>query len=186
MKQEVKREEYAIVLDFLPNGYPDAKIPMHRKTAIAHAIGKEHFSLLEIVPKKDEFLKIGEEVYIGEGKRDKVHHINGKIPETRLTGTARNELRFILKDLVKLNEARFIEFFNKAGPLSLRMHQLELLPGLGKKHMLEVLNAREEKKFDSFEDIKARIKALQKPDEIIIKRIISEIEGLEKHNIFVR
>jgi putative nucleotide binding protein len=186
MKQEQKREEYAIVLDYLPNGYPDAKIPSHRKTAVAHAIGKEFFSLLELVPKKDEFLNIGDEVYIGEGKREKIHHINGKIAESKLTGTARSELGFILKDLVKANEPKFIHFFNKAGPLSLRMHQLELLPGLGKKHMLEVLDAREEKEFESFDDIRARIKALQKPEEIIIKRILSEIEGLEKHNIFVR
>ena len=42
-----KREEYAIVLDFLPNGYPASRVPSHRKTAIAQAIGKNFLSLLE-------------------------------------------------------------------------------------------------------------------------------------------
>ena len=61
------KEEVAIVLDFLPNGYPFDKRPSHRKTAIAQALGKEHFVLLELVPKKDVFLQPYEEVYIGEG-----------------------------------------------------------------------------------------------------------------------
>ncbi len=45
-----KKEEEAIVLDFLPNGYPFDSRPMHLKTAIAQAIGKENFTLLELVP----------------------------------------------------------------------------------------------------------------------------------------
>ena len=67
----------------------------------------------------------------------------------------------------------------------MRMHQLELLPGLGKKHMWEVLEARKEKPFESFEDIKNRVKLLPDPKSIIIKRILSEIEGKEKYQIFV-
>ena len=184
--QDRKREEYVIVLDYLPNGYPDSKVPGHRKTAIAQAIGKNHFVLLELVPKKEAFLSPGEEVYIGDGKRDKVHHINGKIDLMRLTGTAEQELKFILSDLVKANEPRFVEFFNKAGPLSLRMHQLELLPGLGKKHMTELLEARREKPFESFEDIKGRVKLMPNPEDIIIRRLLKELEGLEKHKIFVQ
>lgn len=181
-----KKEEYAIVLDFLPNGYPDSPLPGHRKTPICQAIGKELFVLLEVVPKREVFLTSGQEIYIGDGKRDQIHHINGRIPFSRLTGTAENELKFILSDLVKKQEARFLEFFNKAGPLSLRMHQLELLPGVGKKHMIELLAAREEKPFESFVDLKARVKLMPHPEELILKRILKEIEGTEKHLIFVQ
>lgn len=181
-----KKEETAIVLDYLQNGYSGSKAPLHRRTAIAQAIGKNFFTLLELVPKKDVFLNPGEEVYIGDGKREQVHHINGKISFEKLTSTASNELSFVLKDLVKANEAKFVEFFNKAGPLSLRMHQLELLPGLGKKHMTEVLDAREEEPFKDFEDIKNRIKGIPPPEDIFVKRILSEIEGTQKYNIFVR
>jgi putative nucleotide binding protein len=65
------------------------------------------------------------------------------------------------------------------------MHQLELLPGLGKKHMWEIIQAREDKPFENFVDIKARVKLMPDPEKTIVKRIISELEGNEKHHIFV-
>lgn len=181
-----KKEEYAIVLDFLPNGYPDSPLPGHRKTPIGQALGKELFVILEVVPKKDVFLSSGQEIYIGDGKRDQIHHINGRIPYSRLTSTAQNEMRFILVEQIKNQEARFLEFFNKAGPLSLRMHQLELLPGVGKKHMKELLEARSEKPFESFADLKSRVKLMPHPEELILKRILRELEGIEKHMLFVQ
>ncbi len=179
------KEEYAVVLDFLPNGYAFDTRPMFRKTPIAQAIGKKFFSLLELVPKKDIFLQPREEVYIGEGKRDKIHHIVGKIPSTKLTQTAKSELEAFVKDAVEKDEKRFVEFFNKAQPLTTRMHQLELLPGLGKKHMWEILEARKEKLFESFEDIKKRVRLMPDPKKIVVKRILDELAGEEKHNIFI-
>lgn len=182
---EKTKEENAIVLDFLPNGYPFDERPMYMKTPIAQAIGKEHFVLLELVPKKGIHLQPYEEVYIGEGKREKVHHIVGKIATSKLTRTAKSELEFAIKELVKKNESRFVEFFNTAKPLSTRMHQIELLPGVGKKHMWEILNARDEKPFESLEDIKKRVKLMPDPEKIVIRRIIEELEGSQKHRLFV-
>ncbi|MBW3022642.1 DUF655 domain-containing protein [Candidatus Woesearchaeota archaeon] len=180
------KEEYAVVLDFLPNGYPFDPRPMFRKTPIAQAIGKEHFSLLELVPKKGIFLQPNEEVYIGEGKRDKIHHIVGKINSGKLTTTAGAELKHVVEESVNRNEKRFVEFFNKAQPLTTRMHQLELLPGLGKKHMWAILEERKEKDFESFDDIKKRVKLMPDPKTAVIKRILQELTGNEKHCIFVR
>ena len=188
MEEQIKpkqKEENAIVLDFLPNGYPFDNRPMHMKTAIAQAMGKDHFTLLELVPKKGIFLQPYEEVYIGEGKREKIHHIVGKLPLDRITATAKAELEFVIKDLVHKNEKKFVDFFNKAQPLTTRMHQLELLPGLGKKHMWELLEARREKEFDSFVDIKKRVKLMPDPEKAVIKRIMAEISGKEKHLIFI-
>ena len=65
------------------------------------------------------------------------------------------------------------------------MHQIELLPGIGKRHMWEIINAREEKPFESFEDIKKRVKLIPDPEKLVIRRIIQEMEGSEKHRIFV-
>ena len=184
-RNDRKKEEKVIVLDFLPNGYPSDTRPMHMKTPIAQALGKEYFTLLELVPKKGIFLQPYEEVYIGEGKREKIHHIIGKLPIEKLTATARSELNYVVKDLIKKSEKRFIEFFNKAGPLTTRMHQLELLPGLGKKHMWEIIEERKDKPFESFSDLKKRVKLMPDPEKAIIKRIIAEIQGKEKHLIFV-
>lgn len=179
------REEYAIVLDFLPYGYPFDNRPSHKKSPVIQAIGKTKFVILELVPKKDIFVQPHEEVYIGEGKREKIHHIVGKLPLDKLTSTAQKELEFVIKELVKKNEQFFINFFNTAQPLTMRMHQLELLPGLGKKHMWEIINERDEKHFVSFDDLKKRVKLLPNPERAIQKRIMNELSGKEKHQIFV-
>lgn len=180
------KEEYAIILDFLPNGYPFDKRPFHKKTAIAQALGKNTFVLLELVPKKDCFLQPLEEVYIGEGKRDKIHHIMGRIVPSKLTETAKTEVNFVINDLIMKNESRFVEFFNKAGPINTRRHQLELLPGIGKKHLFEILEKRDEKPFENLGDIKARVSLLPDPEKIILKRILLELEGTEKYYLFVK
>jgi putative nucleotide binding protein len=183
-KLEVK-EEYAIVLDYLPNGYPFDTRPSHKKTAIVQAIGKDFFTLLELVPKREvSQLQPGKEIYIGEGKRDEIHHILGRPPLSKLTLTAKAELEYVIKDIVDKNEKKFVDFFNNAQPLSTRMHQLELLPGVGKKHMWEVLEARKDKPFESFDDLKKRVKLLPDPKQAVIKRIMLELSGDEKHKVF--
>ena len=182
---EKSKEEHAVVLDFLPNGYPYDDRPMYMKTPIAQSIGSKHFVLLELVSKKGVHLQPFEEVYIGDGKRDKIHHIVGKIPLSKLTATAKSELEFVIKDIVKKDEKRFIDFFNTARPLSTRMHQLELLPGLGKKHMWQIIETREEKPFAGFSEMKYRVKLMPDPEKALVKRILQELEGNEKHKIFV-
>lgn len=182
---ERPKEEFAIVLDFLPHGYAFDTKPLHMKTPIAQAVGKQHFVLLELAPKKEIHLQSLEEVYIGDGKRDKIHHIVGKLSPNKLSASARHEMDFVLKDIITKNEKRFVEFFNKAQPLSTRMHQLELLPGVGKKHMWEIIEARGDKPFENLADIRQRVKLMPDPEKAIIRRILLEMEGNEKHRLFV-
>jgi putative nucleotide binding protein len=185
MERALHKEETAIILDFLPNGYPFDDRPSHLKTAIVQALGKSYFTLLELVPKKGVFLQPYQEIYIGEGKREEIHHIVGKLDIEKLTATAKSELQFIVKDIVGKNEKNFVDFFNKAQPLTTRMHSLELLPGLGKKHMWEIIEKREEKPFENFADLKKRVHLMPDPKKTIIKRILKELSGKEKHRIFV-
>jgi len=179
-----EREENAIVLDYLPHGYASDHGSL--KSPVAQALGVEFLTLLELIPKREVFLQPHQEVYIGEGKRDNIHHIKGKISPEKLTSTARGELLHAIEKVVDDKESKFVEFFNKAQPLSMRMHQLELLPGLGKKHMWEVINARKAKPFTSFNDLKERVKLLPDPKQIVIKRILSEIDGKEKYRVFIK
>jgi len=184
--QKTNTEENAIILDYLKHGYAMSSTPSFSKSAIAQALGISHLTLLELVPKKDVFLQPQQEVYIGDGKRDEIHHIKGRIPHERLSETAKAELEHAIDKIVDDDEAKYVAFFNNAQPLSLRMHQLELLPGLGKKHTKIIMEARTEKPFESFEDLKERVKLLPDPKGIIVKRIVSEIQGKEKYKLFTR
>ena len=51
--------------------------------------------------------------------------------------------------------------------------------------MWEILDSRKEKEFESFEDIKKRVKLMPDPETVIIKRIVKELTGNEKHKLFV-
>ena len=64
-KQQIK-EENAIILDYLEHGYPMEQGTM--KSSVAQALGLNHLTILELVPKKDIHLQPHQEVYIGEGK----------------------------------------------------------------------------------------------------------------------
>jgi len=159
---------------------------MHRKTSIAQAITKVNFTLLEVVPKKDVKLQAQQEVYIGDGKREEVHHVAGRISGEKLTQTARGELEHVVRKLVEADPARFVEFFNKAGPISTRRHQIELLPGIGKKHMWEIIEQRRDEPFKDFADVKKRVPLIPDPIKSVIKRILMEIDGEDKYKIFTR
>jgi putative nucleotide binding protein len=60
-----------------------------------------------------------------------------------------------------------------------------LLPGLGKKHMWEIIEARRDEPFKDFEDMKKRVKLMPDPEKLVLKRILNELEGKEKHYLFV-
>jgi len=179
------KEKFAIVLDFLPHGYPDDPRPFHLKEPIVQAIGKSYFTLLELVPQKNVTLKAHDEVYVGEGKRDKIAYIRGTIKTERLTQTAKNELVYAIAKLVEEQEERFVRFFNKAGLISLRAHQLELLPGIGKKHAKEIIAEREKRPFESFEDFRRRLPNLPDPKKLIAQRILAELERKDRYRLFV-
>jgi len=178
----MEKEEYAIVLEYLPNGYPlEGKM-----MPIAQAIGKNNLTLLELVPRRGENLEIGEEVYIGEGKRDKIYYILGRLKREKLTEPAKEQLQEFIKKMVEEKEKEFVDFFNKSEAINKRIHQIELLPGLGKKHMKEILNKREEKEFDTFDEMRNRISNLPDPEKAIEKRIFQELTEMERFNLFVK
>lgn len=175
------KEEYGIVLDFLQHGYPfdDKRVP------VAQVLGKIHLVLLEVVPKHDVVLQPGEEVYIGDEKREKVHHVVGRIKFERLTSTAKMEFNSAVSKIVDSDPQRWVDFFNKAGPISKRMHQLELLPGIGNKHMWAIVEEREKKPFASLQDLISRVPLMPNPKEAIMKRIQIELEESDKYRLFV-
>src|SRR3989338_11072652 len=179
MNLKMEKEEYAIVIDYLPNGYPlEGKM-----MSIAQAIGEQNLTLLELTPRRGVNLEVGERVYIGEGKRDKIYYILGRLHREKLTEGAKQNLMEFIHTLVQQKEAQFVEFFNTADALNTRLHQLELLPGFGKKHAKEIIEQRKISPFASFEDMRKRISKLPDPEKAIEKRIFQELTIMERHNL---
>ena len=174
------KESTCIVLDFLPNGYSDRR----HTEPVAQAIGTSFFSLLELVTRENVSLTQEEEVYIGEGKRDKIRFIRGQLEYRDLTSMAKNMLPEMVEKLVRKNEQRFVEFFNKGTIVTPRMHQFQLLPGVGKKHMMDILDERSKKPFISFTEISERVKLFPDPVKTIVRRVLQELEGEEKYYLF--
>jgi putative nucleotide binding protein len=180
---EMKAEEKCIVLDYMPTG----KASAIKTEAIAQVLGKEYFTLLEVTPKLGKGFTVGEEIYVGKEERDKVELIKGRISFKELTSNSLSELEDIVTDIVDAQKEKFLKFINSARAISLKRHQLELLPGMGKKHMIDVLDERDKKPFESFEDVPARVKGVPEIKKAVIKRIIEELEGPDdKHYLFVR
>ena len=108
MNSQTQKEEHAIVLEFLPNGYPLE----NKMMPIAQAIGENGLTLLELVPRRDQKLEVGERVYIGEGKRDKVYYILGRLHREKLTESAKDQLEEFIEEHVKNNISTYVKFFN--------------------------------------------------------------------------
>lgn len=184
-------EDYAIVLDYLPHGRSEDERPMYRREPIAYALGEEYLTLIELVPKAGIEFKSHERVYIGKDERDKIEYIKRRVGYKELSAAAKSELPYAVEEVVSKNEKKFVQFFNEAQAISTRLHGLELLPGIGKKLMWEILEERKKKLFESFEDISARVKSIPDPKKLISRRIVSELEeedvrtGKRKYKLFV-
>ena len=179
-------EDYARILDYLPQGLPDEK--MFKREPVAFALGEDQFKIFELVPKQGVALNTGDRVYIGKDLdlRQEILHVKKRISYQELTNAAQSELPFVISQIIKSHEQRFVQFFNEAQAITTRFHMLELLPGLGKKTMWAVLDERKKRKFTSFKDISERVSSLHKPEKLIAKRIELEISNPdEKYHIFV-
>ena len=191
-KPTVKKEENAVVLDYLSRGYVTSDMSKFGGKPIAQAIGTEQFTLLELAPKNGVDLEIQDNVYIGKGKRDKIYRVLGKLDFENLTATSRIELDYAIRDIVEDNEEKFIKFFNEIDSVSTRLHSLELIPGIGKKYMGEIIKAREQKPFESFEDITQRLPTLADPAGMIVNRVKQELDtttprrGKNKYYLFTQ
>ncbi len=184
-------EEYAIVLDHLPHGRHEDGRPIYKKEPIAMALGEKFLTMVELVPRKGVELKSHERVYIGKERRENIEYIKKRITYKELSSAAKSELPYVIEDVINRNERRFLDFFNTAQAISTRLHSLELLPGIGKKIMWEILDERKKKPFESFEDLENRVKSLTDPKKLIARRIVSELDeedirlGKHKYKLFV-
>jgi putative nucleotide binding protein len=178
-------EEYAYVLDYLQYGRPVSDKQRHLALPTVQVIGETYFTLLEAEVRPGAQVNLHERVYIGKDRREKINRIIGRIGYNDLTANSKAEVLSVLEELIANHEQRFVTFFNNSQAITPRMHALELLPGIGKKSMWQIINAREKKQFTSFKDIQDRT-SVGDPIKVIAKRILDELSGGEKYRIFSR
>lgn len=181
------KEQYAYILDYLPTGYAEDTRPIHLRKPLAQALGADYFILLELSIKEGVRVEIESRVFVGKGDRDIVKHVERRLKYDELTQTAKIELPVIIEKIVRENEARYVEFYNAAQPITTRLHMLELLPGIGKKMMWATIDERKKGKFKSFREIEERVKGLHHPEKLIAKRIEEEIKDETiKYRLFAK
>ena len=176
-------EEYAYILDYL-----EAGVNPSIRESICYAVGDDEFKLFELVPKNNVIINLEDRVYMGKDpkQREQIDHVKRRISYEDLTGTAASELEYVVREIVTSNQDRFIRFYNEAGPISIKKHLLEELPGLGKKTVDEILKARKAGPFKDFDDLKSRVPVLKDPAKLITDRIILEISDHERrHYLFI-
>ncbi|WP_115864327.1 DUF655 domain-containing protein [Halorussus litoreus] len=175
----------AVVLDYLPRGRADDDRPQHRKQPIAYALGVEEFRLFEVTLEEDVSLTITDR-FDADRSSDVVASVR-EVDFEDLSGAAQSELEHAIRAVVESDEERFVNFYNDAQPITLRLHQLNLLPGIGKKLRNNILEQRKRKPYESFEDLEERVSGLHKPKEVLVERVQEELrEDDLKYRTFVR
>jgi putative nucleotide binding protein len=178
---------HAVVLDYLPHGRPDDDRPQYKKSPVAYALGEADFRLVELVLADDADVGIGDRLVIEPpSASDDVDRIRD-VDFEDLSNAARSELEYVVEDVVDRNERRFVDFYNDAQPITLRLHQLNLLPGIGKKLRNNILDQRKRGPFESFEDLEERVSGLHHPRDVLVERIMEELRDDDlKYKAFVR
>ncbi len=178
-----KYDEYAYVLDFNSRG--KSSTVRGRDGIIVTAIGESRLTLLEILGIPNSTFEIGEKIYIGKEGRTKVLSVLGKMEYDKISSSAQSELETVVENIVTENESYFVDYLNNAQPLTPRIHALELIPGIGKIYMKNMLEEREKNKFESYHDLQERV-GFKEPIKHISERIMDEITGESRMNLFVK
>jgi putative nucleotide binding protein len=183
LSADKKYEEFVRVLDFMPRG--KSEVIKGREGPMVDAIGEERLTLLELLAMENQSFDLGERVKIGKEGREKIVSVLGKLTYEELTPEAKVSLPVVVESVVKGNEAKYVAYFNELQPLTPRLHGLELIPGIGKTFMRQIVEMREKQPFTSFSDIQERV-GLRDPAKMITKRIVEELAGESHIVLFVK
>jgi len=170
-------------LDFSPRG--KSVVIKGREGPIVQAMGEERLTLLELLAVENQNFEPGERVKIGKEGREKIVSVLGKLSFEELTPESKSSILSVVEKIVKSNESKYVAYFNELQPLTPRLHGLELIPGIGKTFMKQIVDGRERQPFKSFEEIQQRV-GLREPAKLLARRIVEELSGGSRINLFIR
>jgi len=168
----------------LAHGHVSEDRPSWAKTPLVQCITLPDFVLYEVKTDKYKSPEVQEKkTYEEFTEQGKLKDVLKKINYEELTATSKALILPMLEKEVLNFEEEFINFFNNSTSITPRMHALKLLPGIGKKHMWEILEARQRQKFTTFQDISDRT-SLSHPTKQVALRIIKELQRDVKYYLF--
>ena len=183
---EESPERRAVVLDYLAHGLSGGGRPQYESSPAGYAMGIDDFQLYQVAFDEDERVTIGNRVVIEPRESRSVVTNAHRVEYDDLSSGAQSELEYVVRDLVEEDVERFVEFYNEAQPITLRLHQLNLLPGIGKKLRNTILDERKRKPFEDFEELEERVSGLHDPADVLVERILEELRDEDlKYRTFV-
>jgi len=175
----------AVVLDYLPHGRADDDRPQYEKPQLAHGVDTESFTLYELVLREEAAVNIGDRVTV-DPVQDEVAEVR-RLDYEDLSRGSQSELEHVVGEVVEEDEERFVEFFNEAGAITLRLHQFNLLPGIGDKLRDAIIDERKRDPFDGLSELEERVSGVHDPKGTLSERIIEEIRDEDvKYKLFAR
>jgi putative nucleotide binding protein len=162
-------DTHLAVLTVLPPGTTDEAEPR------IQGVGTDHFTLLEGALHEEATVVPGDRVATTDDEQGPLTSLTRLTYET-LSQDAQDRLEATIESIISTNEQRFIDYYNTAQPISLRRHQLDLLPGIGESRRNAIIRQRERRPFENFDDLEDRVTQLGEPHAILAERVLTELQ----------
>lgn len=185
-KFQKRYEEKAIVLDVLSSENIRRR-DIAKGEIRVQVIGTTWFTLLEVTPDPaKEKIMVQERISLKRDDESKISKIVGRIDFQKLSNLGERGLERAIEDILSIEEKRFITWINQAEAISIRLHKLQLIKGIGPKFMNNIISERKLIPFTSYSDFEDRTK-IKDIKNLLKQRIIDEIKGESiKYYLFTR
>ena len=148
------------------------------KGGVATVMAEKSLMFCRLKMKATELIPINQRIYIGKdrSKRTEVLGILGMAHLDKMSNMARQDMPSLVQMFVEEHGQYFVdEFYNKAGPMSLKQHSYELLPDVGPVKARNMVKARDQVGvFASMDELNALAKI--KGAELLAQRFVEEME----------
>ena len=148
------------------------------KGGMATVMAEKSLKFCRLKVKATELIPINQRVYIGKdrSKRTEVLGILGMAHLDKMSNMAKQDMPSLVQMFVEEHGQYFVdEFYNKAGPMSLKQHSYELLPDVGPVKARNMVKARDGVGvFASMDELNALAKI--KGAELLAQRFVEEME----------
>ena len=148
------------------------------KGGVATVMAEKTLVFCRVKVKGSDVMTVNQRIYIGKdrSKREAISAIIGMAHLDKMSNMAKADLPALVQMFVEEHGQYFVdEFYNKAGPMSLKQHSYELLPDVGPVKARNMVKARDQVGvFASMDELNSLAKI--KGAELLAQRFVEEME----------